>query len=195
MAFKFDTLLKPLNYLNNHYIRSTLLVILIILASGVVPMMDAVLIDIMCEWWMKIIMLLIIIWVSHRDVPVALIIGITYVMILCRKEYFTNSQMMNMALNDQLAANPQQIEGEEGGTNVGASEELDQRESMTSGNGGPIGFNATPNCIGQAGTGGDLSDPCRGVGTFSPDLNAQGLNTVLGYTNNPEDKWATVSSS
>lgn len=49
---------------------------------------------------------------------------------------------------------------------------------------GPLGFNTEINCVGRGHTGGDLTAPCSGFGVFRPDLNAQGMNQVLG---NPGD--------
>ncbi len=178
---------ESLSFLDNLYIRTFLIVILILYIAGAVPMLTPEVSSIFNNALVKIIFVLVIIYIGTKDMPLALLLAIAYVL---------SVQMHTKSLTImEMAEDMEEIEeaGEAGetGTEQFSGEDVEQKLDYMFGDKGdqiPDGYNYNQyfDCVKDCAEGktgeGPLDSPCKGVGAFEKELNAQGLNCPLGFS-------------
>ena len=173
---------ESLGFLDNMYVRFILIGLLILYAAGVVPMLTPEVSMIFDNPFVKVIFLLFVVYIAFKDLPLALLLGLVYVLSL--QIHYRNTAMYSMAEGGAEEG------GEEGFENTEEEEEENgETESMIGAreaDQGPEGYNFSDfyDCVQECGENdlnkGEMSSPCRGVGVWKDELNAQGLNCPLG---------------
>ena len=162
---------RSLNFLEIPTIRLILIVLLILYSSALVPRLTQNLNDIFNNVFVKIIMLLVIVYLGHKDPVLALLVGIAFIMSIMQ----TNQPRFG---NNLLAPLPTS-------SNKGQEQNypLPKQEQQQVTN--PNNTQCLQQCAnsGSMGTG-DPGNRCTPVAAFNNELNAQGLNCPMGNAGN-----------
>ena len=197
----FKLLGDLLSFLDHGNVRIFLIVVLALYSALIVPRLDTFVTSIFAHPLMKLFGLLLIILLSHKDVTLALLLAIAYVtstVVLTRSlEHMTNDQNKDddedntddkkEEHHEDVDHNDHEnnsLEQEKDQNNV--EEEKDNVETFLNleSNAEVLGYNAPVNCVNNCDSMGSLSSPCKGVGTFTNEMNAQGLNCPVGNPGN-----------
>lgn len=196
----FKLLGDLLSFLDHGNVRIFLIVVLALYSALIAPRLDTFVTSIFAHPLMKLFGLLLIILLSHKDVTLALLLAIAYVtstVVLTRSlEHMTNDEKdkseekseektdehhedvdHNEHENDSLEQENEQKKGEDEKDNVETFLNLDSNAEV-------LGYNAPVNCVNNCDSMGSLSSPCKGVATFTNEMNAQGLNCPVGNPGN-----------
>jgi len=188
---------KSLSFLKNKTIRTIILVLLIIYGAGVAPMLDLPALTIMNCWWVKLLVLLLITWLAHGDLTVALLLAIVYVMTLCRggAEGFLGSDVIQLLGFGGTKKDTKEDEKQDGTPHaVPANLDKQMQEGMIGNDGGPLAADSKP-CLQGGHTGStDLQNNCVGYGgPNNVGLNAQGIDKVSGVGGGAfQGSWGTI---
>ena len=152
---------RSLNFLEIPTVRLILIVLLIIYSTALIPRLTQNLNEVFNNVFIKIAMLLVIVYLGHKDPVIALLVGIAFVMSI-------------------MQANPPP-------TNSGTGQEQNfplpkqEQQQITNPN--------NTQCLQQCASGGSMgtgnpSNRCTPVAAFNNELNAQGLNCPMGNSGN-----------
>ncbi len=188
-----------LSFLDVMWVRVLLIVLVILYIAGGIPLLTSEVADIFQHPVVKILFVLLILYVGLKDIPLALLLALAFVLSL---------QMgYKYKLGAHLVAGPAKVGAQIGATDTGvgaaghavlgpasvaASAELGDSgvEAMTGGKddeypeGGNYNhyFDCVKDCAENDMNKGALDSPCRAVGVWKHEMNAQGLNCPLGYS-------------
>jgi hypothetical protein len=176
---------ESLGFLDIAWIRYLIMIILILYIIGAIPLFTEEIAEIFHNPLIKILFILLIIYIGFKDLVLAILLAIAFVLSLQVGYKFR--------FGTHFGISPQGVAaGAEAGINDDAKIELkahlgDNVEGMKSSE-SPDGYNYNNyfDCVKECadddlGTG-DLDSPCKGVGVWKKELNAQGLNCPLGYS-------------
>lgn len=183
---------ESLGFLEVGWVRTLLIVLLIVYVAGGIPMLTAEVANIFHHPAVKVAFIVLILYVGLKDIPLALLLALAFVLSL------------QMGYRYQLGAHAGlSSEGAEAGVeaglgndheaNVSLEAKLGNIEGMTDDQEDDVaGFNYNnyTDCVKDCADGdldsGSLDSPCKGVGVWDKELNAQGLNCPLGYSGEKE---------
>jgi hypothetical protein len=164
---------NSLAFLENPLVRLILIAVIVIYAAGVVPALKSTVSTILNTTVAKLLMLLVILYVSARDTTLALMLTIAFLLTL---QVNARNQVNDAITEGMKAANDEEM------TNT-----VKMTEEMTNMSAGPTGANTPDSCLSEGATcTGNLSNPCTGVQAWASENNAQGLvcGEVRGFSNN-----------
>ena len=172
-----------LAFLENPLIRVILLAVVILYAAGVVPVLNATVSRILDNTVAKLIMLLVILYVSARDTTLALMLTVAFLLSL----QVNARNQVNAAITEGMKASRDETDLESAPVAPTAPEEPEEKEQMTNPSFNPTGSNTPDSCLTEGATcSGDLSNACTGLQAWGSENNAQGLDcgSVRGFSNN-----------
>jgi hypothetical protein len=193
---------ESLSFLDITWVRILLIVLLVLYIAAGIPLLTSEVAEIFQNPLVKILFVLFILYVGLKDIPLALLLALAFVLSLQMGYRFK--------LGGQLTAGPleagAQVDATESGIGVAGSAGLGPAqlegsatlgesnvEAMTGQNndepdGGNYNqyFDCVKNCADNDLGQGSLDTPCKGVGVWKNELNAQGLNCPLGYSGKKE---------
>lgn len=173
---------RSLSLLDNHYVQLVLIVLLVAYSAGLAPQLNRDISAGLSNMWVRALVLLVIMYVSVKDVALAMLLAIAYVLTV----HMSGGNVEGMDNAGPAAAS----EEEEGDATEGESSEpfAHVEEGMHGGNhSAPSGFNpGNKSCLQDCADGqilptGDVSDQCGGVATWNNESNAQGMNCPMGF--------------
>ncbi len=195
---------NSLLFLDVMWIRILLIVLVVLYIAGGIPFLTSDVAEIFQNPIVKILFVLLILYIGFKDIPLALLLALAFVLSL---------QMgYKYRLGAQLAAGPLEAGATVGATEAGLGAvgratlgpaevagkvglgETDLEEPMVGddGNEYPEGanynnyFDCVKDCAENDLGKGALDSPCKAVGVWKEELNAQGLNCPLGYSGQKE---------
>lgn len=160
---------RSLSILDNHYVRLVIVVLLVLYSAGVAPQLNKDISDGLSNMWVRLVVLLVIMAVSVKDVALALLLAIAYVLTV---------HMASGGVEEGVDPAPEDL---------GEYEEVAPvHEGMDGTAPAPEGYNAgvkscLQNCADGESVPNDTSNPCSPVATWNNELNAQGMNCPMGY--------------
>lgn len=183
--------------LDNHYVRLVLIALLVVYSAGLLPELNRGVASGLSNVWVRALMLLVIMYVSVKDVALAMLLAVAYVLTV----HMSGGNVEGMENLDDAHNGHMQELSHEHAHEHGASEEEegdateDQSaepfapvEGMTGGApSAPTGYNpGNKPCLqdcanGEALPSGAVSEQCGGVATWNNENNAQGMNCPMGY--------------
>ena len=158
---------RSLNFLEIPSVRMVIIIVLIIYTTALIPKLTNELNSIMNNVFVKILMLLVIVYLGSKDPVLALLVGIAFVMSLLQTTYGKfSSPILDPPVVNSTA-------GQENNYPV-------QQNNPAQ----PTVMNNTQ-CQQQCATNGTMGDGnlqnrCTPVAAFSNEMNAQGLNCPMG---------------
>lgn len=183
-----------LGFLDITWVRILIFVIIILYIVGAIPLLTADVASIFHSPLVKMLIIIFILYVGFKDIPLALLLALAFVLsIQIGYRYQLGAQIGASPTGITAGAKAGISEGDDGhGANIDVKAKLGENsiEGMIGDNGDdkPEGFNynnysdcvkdCAENDLGQ----GSLSSPCKGVGVWKEELNAQGLNCPLGFS-------------
>ena len=173
---------RSLSLLDNHYVQLVLIVLLVAYSAGLAPQLNRDVSAGLSNVWVRALLLLVIMYVSVKDVALAMLLAIAYVLTV----HMSGGNVEGME-NSGPAPASEEEEGD--ATEDESAEPFDHvEEGMESGTpSAPSGFNpGNKPCLqdcanGEALPTGDVSGQCGGVATWNNENNAQGMNCPMGY--------------
>ena len=162
---------NSLNFLEIPSIRLILVVLLILYSTALVPRLTQNLNEVFNNVFVKILMLLIIVYLGHKDPVLALLVGIAFIMSLMQ----TNQPRFG---NDLLSPSPPT-------SSQGQQQNYPLPKQEQQQNTDPNNTQCLQQCAnsGSMGTG-NMNNRCTPVAAFNNELNAQGLNCPMGNSGN-----------
>ena len=160
-----------LNFLEIPSIRFILIILLILYTTALVPRLTQSLNEIFNNIFVKILMLLVIVYLGQKDPVLALLVGIAFIMSIIQ----TNQPQFG---NNLLSPVPtSSFKGQEENYPLPKNEE----QKVTDPN--------NTQCLNQCASGGimgtgNLNNRCTPIAAFNNELNAQGLNCPMGNSGN-----------
>lgn len=181
-----------LGFLDNQYIRFTIIILIILYIVGGIPMLTYDVASIFQYPIIKLGFIIFIIYIAFKDIPLAILLAIAFILSLQMGYGFNLGGQFGLSQGGIQAGakagitqDNEQAAGVELKANLGG----DQIEGMFGGaTENPDGFNYNHyfDCVKDCADGdinrGALDTPCKGVGVWKEELNAQGLNCPLGYS-------------
>lgn len=141
---------KNLSFLNNTYLRYSLLLILVLYAANFIPYLTYSISELFNNIVLKIITIILILFVATKDPLLALMLAICFLLTIqlnAKRTVINHIKQM-----------------------VPTVEKMEDKTS-------PLGFNTQVSCLNEnAGCSTNLSAPCDAVAVFKDEENAQGLN-------------------
>jgi len=191
-----DKFLKDsLSFLDNTWVRWFLVALVILYVVGVLPMLTGEVLSVFQNPLVKLVALVFIVYVALKDLPLALLLGLAFVLSLLVGYEYQFGLNLGPGLSAGVSAG---VAGDNGpSASVGAQASTSgvhasvDAETFSLGLGGsddPEGgnFNKYSDCVKECAEGGvgsgPLDSPCKGVGVWKKEWNAQGLNCPLGYS-------------
>lgn len=168
---------RSLSLLDNHYVQLVLIAVLVSYSAGLVPNLNKTLSSSMNNMWVRALALLVIMYVSVKDVALAMLLAIAYVLTV----HMSGGNVEGM---DNVAPASEEEEGD-GDTDENTAEPFSSVEGMDGS--APSGYNSSNNsCLQNCANGdtlptGDVSAQCGSVATWNNENNAQGMNCPMGY--------------
>lgn len=162
---------NSLNFLEIPSIRLILVVLLILYTTALVPRLTQSLNEIFNNVFVKVLMLLVIVYLGHKDPVLALLVGIAFIMSLMQ----TNQPNFG---NNILSPPPSSsFKGQQ------ENYPLPQQEQQQVTD--PNSTQCLQQCSNTGSMGnGNLNNRCTPVAAFNNELNAQGLNCPMGNSGN-----------
>jgi len=179
---------KSLGFLEVAWLRVLLIVLVVLYIAGGIPMLTAEVAHIFHNPLVKVAFILLILYIGLKDIPLALLLALAFVLSL------------QMGYRYQLGAHAGvSPTGLEAGAEAGLGDNGDAKLALEAKLGsveGMLGkkddepegsnYNNYSDCVNDCADGdlgrGSLDSPCKGVGVWDEELNAQGLNCPLGYS-------------
>lgn len=179
---------ESLGFLDNAWVRVLLMVLVVLYVVGGVPLLTMDVARIFHNPLVKLGAVLLILYVGVKDIPLALLLALAFVLSLqMGYRYYVGAQLGAAASGLKAGAEAGVSDGEEAKVSVEAR--LGDVEGMMGdSNEKPEGYNyneysdCVKDCAENDLGSGDLDSPCKGVGVWKDELNAQGLNCPLGYS-------------
>lgn len=176
-----------LAFLEIPLVRLVLLAAVVLYAAGVVPVLNSTVSRVLDSTVAKLLMLLVILYVSARDTTLALMLTVAFLLSL----QVNARNQVNDAITEGMKAAATEPEAHP----ISAKEpkpepehkEEDKKEKMSNMAVGPAGANTPVSCLQEGATcSGDLSNACTGVQAWGSENNAQGLvcGQVRGFSSN-----------
>lgn len=182
-----------LGFLDNEWIRFTLIILVVLYIIGAIPMLTPDVAYIFHNPLVKLGFILLIIYVAFKDIPLALLLALAFVLSLqMGYRYHLGAQLGVSPMGIAAGAKAGIDQDDDTGAGVELKAHLGEQqvEGMFGGKNdeNPDGFNYNHyfDCVKECADGdmntGALDTPCRGVGVWKDELNAQGLNCPLGFS-------------
>lgn len=172
-----------LGFLDNIYVRWFLIILVILYITGLAPLFTYDVIRIFQNPLVKLFFLLFILYIAVKDLPLALLLVIAFVVSM----HFGYTYQVGAELGKDGAVFKAGVvntdDGKQFETIDGNVENLVGTEKT-----GPDGgnYNNYFDCVKECADGdinkGALDTPCKGVGVWKDELNAQGIDCPLGYS-------------
>lgn len=171
---------ESLGFLNITWVRIAIIIIIILYIAGVIPMFTEEVASIFHNPLVKILFILLIIYIGFKDIPIALLLALAFVI----------SLQMGYRYQLGVSVGPGVTAGVKAGIAENAEAGTPEVEQMVGHDKGdtPDGYNynhyfdcvkeCAENDLGKDG----LDSPCTGVGVWKDEINAQGLNCPLGFS-------------
>lgn len=173
---------RSLSLLDNHYVQLVLIVLLVAYSAGFAPQLNRDLSAGLSNMYVRALLLLVIMYVSVKDVALAMLLAIAYVLTV----HMSGGNVEGMESGSDASAPAPASEEDE--PDADAEPFAPVEEGMESGApSAPSGYNpGNQACVqdcanGQALPAGDVSDQCGGVATWNNESNAQGMNCPMGF--------------
>ena len=181
---------KSLDFLETPLVRMALIAIVVLYAAGVAPNLSLEVSSLLSGMWAKLVMMLVILYISVRDPTLALMLTIALLLSLqvnARNQVngAIAEGMANAEDKDTKKKNEDDKKGKDADKDEGEAD--DKKEQMSNGGGAPTGANTAASCLEAGATcTGDLSNACTGVQVWGTENNAQGLScgAVRGFSSN-----------
>ena len=175
---KLDRLVaNSLKVLERPHVRLAVVALVVLYVANVLPRYSVVVNSLCAHPVVRVLALLAIMAVACKDVPLALLLAVAYVVSVQGKCMEHMEDMMEHIVG---ASEEEDEPMGEIQINRGESAPVNTENFAVGDDGaGPAGANQTFNCATTCpgSQDGDLSHPCVGVAAMSPEANAQGLGT------------------
>jgi energy-converting hydrogenase Eha subunit A len=179
-----------LGFLDNTWVRVLLMVLVVLYVVGGVPLLTMDVARIFHNPLVKLGAVLLILYVGVKDIPLALLLALAFVLSLQMGYRYHVGAQLGAAASGLKAAAEAGVDGKE----IAVQAKLGDVEGMMSGDDDekPEGYNYNEytDCVKDCAENdlgvGALDSPCKGVGVWKDELNAQGLNCPLGYSGEKE---------
>lgn len=170
------TLEKSLKFLEIPSIRWTLIILLVIYITGIVPLFNEQIAMIFHYSIVKLLILLFIIYIAFKDSLIALLLVIAFVLSLFMGYEYGFGFRLGPGLRGGLQA---QIPGLEGDIEARISGEgFTDSQGPEGGN-----YNKFDDCVKPCAEGiADLKSECKGMGVWKKEFNTQGLGCPPGFS-------------
>lgn len=185
---------NSLKFLENDTVRLVLIAVVVLYCAGVAPELNSAISQLLDSTLAKLIMLLVILYVSAKDTTLALMLAISLLLSL---QVNARNQVNNAIAEGMKGVKQDDEETKDNGdghtkgrtdgrTDRHTTEKetmANEEEEMTN----PTGANTPDSCLaGGSRCSDDLSNACTGVRVWGSENNAQGLdcNGVRGYSGN-----------
>lgn len=173
---KLDRLVaNSLKVLERPHVRLVVVALVVLYVANVLPRYSTIVNTLCSHPVVRVLALLAVMAVACKDVPLALLLAVAYVVSVQGKCMETMEDMM-----EEVVGASEEEDEEIGQVNRGESAPVNAENFAVGDDGsGPAGANQTFNCATTCpgSQSGDLSNPCVGVAAMSPEANAQGLGT------------------
>lgn len=177
-----------LGFLDIMWVRLLLIALVILYIVGGVPMLTTEVARIFHNPLVKMAFVLLILYIGVKDIPLALLLALAFVLSLqMGYKYYLGGRADVGATGAGISAEAGLGDGED--ARISAEARVGDVEGMTGDNDeNPEGYNyneysdCVKDCAENDLGSGELDSPCRGVGVWKDELNAQGLNCPLGYS-------------
>ena len=181
-----------LGFLDNNWIRFTLIILIILYIAGGIPLITSDVAYIFHNPLVKIGFIILIIYIAFKDVPLALLLALAFVLSLqMGYRYQLGAQFGVSQTGISAGAKAGLGQLDEDDVNIELKGKIGQNIEgmhMEADHESPDGanYNHYFDCVKDCADGdinkGALDTPCKGVGVWKDELNAQGLNCPLGYS-------------
>lgn len=174
---------NSLAFLENPLVRLVLLAVVVLYAAGVVPELNSAVSGVLDHTVAKLVMLLVILYVSARDTTLALMLTVAFLLSL----QVNARNQVNDAITEGMQAAAVPSADHDAQKATVPDEDDEKKESMSNMSSGPTGANTPDSCLQSGATcTGDLSNACTGVQAWGSENNAQGLvcGGTRGYSAN-----------
>lgn len=185
---------ESLGFLDIPLIRIIIIIFLILYIVGAIPLFTTEISDIFHNPIVKILFILLIIYVAFKDIPVALLLALAFILSLQTGYIFKAGAHLG-ASPQGIAAGAEAGIGDSNDAKIELKAHIGDPSSVEGmigdkddGQDNPDGYNYNNyfDCVKECAENdldkGDLDTPCKGVGVWKKELNAQGLNCPLGYS-------------
>lgn len=179
---------ESLGFLEVAWLRILIIVLLVLYIAGGIPMLTAEVASIFQHPLVKIGIILFILYIGLKDIPLALLLALAFVLSLQMGYRYQLGAHVG-ASPTGIAAGAEAGLGDNGDAKLALEAKVGNVEGMLGEkDDDPSGFNYNnySDCVKECADGdldsGALDSPCRGVGVWKDELNAQGLNCPLGFS-------------
>lgn len=180
---------ESLGFLEVQWVRILILILIVLYIVGGIPLLTADVAAVFHNPLVKIGFILLILYVGFKDIPLALLLALAFVLSLQIGYRYQLGAQLTASPTGLSAGAQAGVDGAQASIKA-ALGEVDDVEGLVGGQDdeSPEGYNMSEfsDCVKDCAEGevgkGDLSSPCRGVGVWKEELNAQGLNCPLGYS-------------
>lgn len=169
---------RSLRVLENNYVRLALVALLVLYSSGVVPELNYYVSLGLGNMWVRLLVLLLVMVVSTKDVPLALLLAVAYVLTVHMGAGVSEGMAMP-------ATEEEEREDLEHGDEEPVSEGFDGQGAA------PHGYNPVDGdqpCLNQCADGNQIgaagNGNCDAAAAFEGESNAQGMNCPMGFGGN-----------
>lgn len=181
-----------LGFLDIIWVRLILIALLIIYIVGGVPMLTMDVARIFHNPLVKMGFVLLILYIGVKDIPLALLLALAFVLSLQMGYRFYLGGRADVGAGGAGISAEAGVGGDDN-ARISAEARVGSVEGMMGdGEDGTKGYNynhysdCVKDCAENDLGSGDLDSPCKGVGVWKDELNAQGLNCPLGYSGDKE---------
>lgn len=176
---------RSLSLLDNQYVQLVLIVLLVAYSAGLAPQLNRDISAGLSNVWVRALVLLVIMYVSVKDVALAMLLSIAYVLTV----HMAGGNVEGMEGSAHTGPSPASEEEEGDATEDESAEPFAPVEEGMDGGApsAPSGYNpgnkpCFQDCAnGQALPTDDVSGQCGGVATWNNENNAQGMNCPMGF--------------
>jgi hypothetical protein len=166
-----------LGLLDNHYVRLVLVVLLVAYSAGVMPSLNQEVSAGLSNMWVRLFVLLVIMYVSVKDVALAMLLAVAYVLTV----HMSGGNVEGMHGGAPHGATEAEDE-DDAESPAPVTEGLDEDEQIAA----PSGYKPSNNaCLQDCADGESLpqgsAGQCGATATWEGENNAQGMNCPMGY--------------
>ena len=183
---------RSLGFLDNFWVRVIIAALIILYIIGGIPMLTGDIASIFHNPIVKLLFLALIIYIGIKDIPLALLLALAFVLSLQMGYSYQfgtqfGASQQGITTGADVVAGPANISVKAGLSNPfapsveGMIGDQSTEDPVKGGNYNKY-FDCVKDCAeNDLGTGA-LNSPCRAVGVWTDELNAQGLNCPLGFS-------------
>lgn len=174
---------ESLGFLDIPWIRWTLIIILILYIVGLIPMFTEEIITIFHNPIIKILIIVFILYIAAKDLPLALLIAVAFILSMHLGYKYDVGLSLGPGIQAALGGGVAKPEKEDDENDEEGYENMtNPDDDIPEGGNYNQYFDCVKECVKDEVGKGALDTPCKGVGVWKQELNAQGLNCPLGFS-------------